>query len=675
MKPYAVGIDVGGTKIAAGVVDRSMNVVSVQVTREHAGLPPAQVVDAIERAYCATLEQARVSASDIAGIGLSFAGHIDGQLGVVLTSSNMPEWNHVPLRDIVAQRLNQRVLIDNDTNFAVLAEHRYGAARGASNVVYMTFSTGVGMGIVVNDKLYRGATGTAGEIGHTVVQLDGRRCSCGKRGCLMAYACGIALRSLAWERIQAGEETALTDLAWDDPQLINCELISGELICEVARKGDPVAQDLMISTGRYLGIALSTVVQVLNPEVIVIGGGLTNMGSMVLDPCLESLRQNVHPVLWGAERIVLGRFQQNVSIIGGAAAVFTELESATPETVPDFAAVALDRTAPARSAILMSSAECSALQRMEGTVFDIQRYSLDDGPGLRTVVFLKGCPLRCVWCSNPESQRMRPELLLFPSSCIACGACVDICPAESRKLDDDHIDWDRKSCTRCGECADICPAHATVWSGVRRSAGDLVREALCDAAFYEDGGGLTLSGGEPLLQPAFAEALLRLAKAEGLNTAIETTGNAPWETLASVSPYVDLWLFDLKHMDSQAHRKWTGLGNELILSNLRRLTETGARIRVRMPLIPDVNSSEDNLRQTGEFLAQLNGAVQSFDLLPYHKLARAKYEALGQSPKFYDAELMPDTQLNAAAELLRSYKLTVRIVGSATRKELQCLSQ
>jgi pyruvate formate lyase activating enzyme len=670
MQPYAIGIDVGGTKIAAGLLDRGMNLLSVEVTKEHAGQLPAQVVDAIEGAYRSVLQQSGVSADQVAGVGLSFCGHTDGRRGVVLTSSNMPEWDQVPLRDIVAKRLDQHVLLDNDTNLAVLAEHRYGAGRGAADLVYITFSTGVGMGILVNGKLYQGYTGTAGEIGHTVVEADGRRCSCGKRGCIMAYACGIALRNRAWERIQAGEETALRELCWDDPQLIN-----GELICEVAKKGDPVAQDLIISTGRYLGIALSTVVQVLNPELIVIGGGLTSIGSMLLDPCLESLRQNIHPVLWGAGRIVLGRFQQNVSVIGGAAAVFSEMESGEPETVSDFATVSLDRTEPARSATRLSSAERSALERVEGTVFDIQRYSLDDGPSLRTAVFFKGCPLRCAWCSNPESQRVSPELLMFNTSCIACGACVEVCSVEGRKLDGGHIEWDRKSCTRCGECARICPAQATVWSGVRRAAGDILREALSDAAFYEDGGGLTLTGGEPLLQPSFAEALLRLAKAERLHTAIETTGNAPWETLETISPYVDLWLFDLKHMDSPAHRKWTGLGNELILSNLRRLAASGAPIRVRMPLVPEVNASEDNLRRTGEFLAQLGGAVHSLDLLPYHKLARAKYAALGQSPKFYDAALMPDNQVEAAAELLRSYKLTVHVVGRATQKELQCLPQ
>jgi pyruvate formate lyase activating enzyme len=663
MKPYAIGIDVGGTKIAAGVLDRSMNVLSVHVSKEHAGQLPAQVVDAIERAYWSVLNQARIRPGDVAGVGLSFAGHTDGRRGVVLTSSNMPEWDQVPLRDIVAKRLAQLVLLDNDTNLAVVAEHRYGAGRGVADMVYITFSTGVGMGIMAGGKLYQGHTGTAGEIGHTVVEADGRRCSCGKRGCLMAYACGIALRNRAWERIQAGEETALRDLAWNDPQLIN-----GELICEVAKRGDPVAQDLIISTGRYLGIALSTIVQVLNPELILIGGGLTNIGSMLLDPCLESLRQNIHPVLWGAARIALGTFQKNVSLIGGAAAVFSEMEQGEPEPAPELEEASLDRTAPPRSARPLSNADRKALERVEGTVFDVQRYSLDDGPGIRTAVFFKGCPLRCVWCANPESQRVNPELLLFATTCVACGACVEVCSANGRALDGDRLEWNRQACTRCGECARICPAHATVWSGTRTPAGDVIGEVLRDAAFYEDGG-LTLTGGEPLLQPAFAEALLRLAKAEHIDTVVETTGNAPWETLEALYPYVDLWLFDLKHMDSPAHRNWTGVGNELILSSLRRLATRGAPIRVRMPLIPDVNITDDNLRRTAEFVSQLGGAIHSVDLLPYHKLARAKYEALGRKGKFHEVGLIPDAQLQAVAEVFRSYKLRVRIAGDRSGKE------
>jgi pyruvate formate lyase activating enzyme len=664
MKSYAVGIDVGGTKIAAGVLDRSLKVLSVHVTKDHAGQLPGQVVEAIERAYWSVLEQARVSPDEVAGAGLSFAGHTDGRRGVVLTSSNMPEWDQVPLRDIVAKRLNQHVLLDNDTNLAVLAEHHYGAGRGVDDMVYITFSTGVGMGILVGGNLYQGHTGTAGEIGHTVVEAGGRLCSCGKRGCLMAYACGIALRNRAWERIQAGEETELRHLGWDDPQLIN-----GEYICEIARRGDPVAQDLIISTGRYLGIGLSTIVQVLNPELIVIGGGLTNIGSMLLDPCIESLRQNIHPVLWGAGRLVLGRFQENVSLIGGAAAVFSDIESGSAAGIPYPAPVSLERTAPGRGARPFTEPDRKALERVEGTVFDVQRYSLEDGPGLRTAVFFKGCPLRCAWCSNPESQHVAPELLLFATSCLVCGSCVEVCAAGGRTLSGERIEWDRQRCTLCGECVRVCPAQATTWSGRRAAAGDVLAEVLRDTAFYEDGGGLTLTGGEPLLQPAFAEALLRLAKAEHLATAIETTGNAPWETLESLHPYLDLWLVDLKHMDSQTHRQWTGLGNELILSNLRRLASIGSPIRVRLPLIPRVNDTPDNLRQTAAFVAGLGGAVRSIDLLPYHKLARAKYAALGRAGRAWDAEPLRDEQVQSAAELLRSYHLTVSIAGSRSGKE------
>ncbi len=659
MKPYAIGIDIGGTKIAAGVLDRDMNVLSVCMTKEHAGQLPAQVVDAVEKVYWAALEKAAVSPDQLAGVGLGFGGHTHGHEGVVLTSSNMPDWDNMPLRDVVARRLDQFVLLDNDANLGALAEHRYGAGSGSTDMAYVTFSTGVGMGIIVDGKLYQGTTGTAGEVGHTVIVADGRRCSCGKRGCLMAYACGIALRNRAWERIQAGEETALRDLVWDDPQLI-----SGELICEIAMQGDPVAQDLIISTGRYLGIGLSTIVQVLNPDVIVIGGGLTQIGSMLLDPCMESLRQNVHPVLWGAGRIVMGQFQQNVSVIGGAAMIFSETESAEEihSRIPYVAPTPLDEIAPAPEAKTLSTAEREVLERVEGTVFDIQRYSLHDGPGLRTSVFLKGCPLRCGWCSNPEAQRFAPELVMFATNCLACGACVEVCDAGGRTLVDSRLVWERGVCTSCGACVRACPAGATTWSGQRWTAGDVIRETLRDVPFYEDGGGLTLTGGEPTAQPMFAEAILRLVKAEYVSTAIETTGNAPWEVLGNMLPYVDLWLYDVKHMDSKTHRDCTGLGNELILSNLRRLASLGAPIEVRMPLIPGFNMTEENVRQTAEFVAGLGDAVRSVDLLPYHTLGRSKYEALGRGYLWEGHDPPTGTEVQAVAELIRSYGLRVQVL-------------
>jgi pyruvate formate lyase activating enzyme len=663
-RPYAIGIDVGGTKIAAGVLDRTLDVVAICITKEHAGQSPAHVVDAIEKLYWETLRQAHISPEQVAGVGVSFAGHTLGRNGLVLTSSNLPEWHHMPLRDVVAKRLKQLVVLDNDTNFGAVAEHRYGAGKGASDMVYVTFSTGVGMGIIIDGRLYQGHTGTAGELGHTVVEVDGRRCTCGTRGCLMAYASGIALRSLAWERIQAGEDTALRELTWDDPQLI-----SGEAICETARKGDPVAQDLIISTGRYLGIGLASVVQVLNPEVIVVGGGLTSIGSTLLDPCLESLHQHIPPVLWDSYRVVPGRFQTNVSVVGAAASAFCAAEtSKTGEAAKSFVApVAVDAPAAVPVAKALTTVDRLALERVEGTVFDIQSYSLDDGPGLRTSVFLKGCPLRCHWCCNPESLKMQPELLMLEANCLACGICTEVCGSEALSLTDGRLVWDRVHCTSCGECAQVCPAQAMTWSGRRASAGSVIQEVLRDTPFYENGGGLTLTGGEATLQPLFAEALLRLAKAEGLNTAIETTANAPWETLEILFPYLDLWLVDLKHMDSREHRNWTGLGNELILSNLRKLGAAKAKMRVRIPLIPTANLTEENLRASAEFALGLGATVQSIDLLPYHKLGRAKYQATGR--QWWEADLLTDEDVQSAAELIRSYNLTVHIVGNSHNSE------
>jgi pyruvate formate lyase activating enzyme len=310
--------------------------------------------------------------------------------------------------------------------------------------------------------------------------------------------------------------------------------------------------------------------------------------------------------------------------------------------------------------------ERAALEQTEGTVIDVQRYSLEDGPGVRTSVFLKGCPLRCGWCSNPESQRVNPELMFWPDNCLACGACLEVCASEARSLTAGAMNWDRASCSRCGECVEICPAHAMVWSGRLRSAGDVIREVLRDAPFYEDGGGLTLTGGEPTLQPAFARALLHLAREEHLDTAVETSGNAPWESVEMLSPYVGLWLFDLKHLDSQVHRQFTGVGNELILSNLGKLARLGAPIRVRVPLIPGVNLTQENLRQTAAYVETLGEAVRSVDLLPFHKLGTAKYQALGRTPLWPDPNLLPDDRVKWAAEQMQPYNIKVRIVGDRT---------
>lgn len=321
MKPYAIGIDVGGTKITAGVLDRDAHVLASYVSRAHVGHLPAAVVDAIEEAFHASLAEAGLAREDVAGVGVGFAGHVNGPAGLVLTSSNLPAWDNVPLRDQVAERMGVPVVLENDSNCATVAEHRYGAGRGTRHMCYVTFSTGYGLGIIIDGKLYVGATGTAGEIGHTVVDPDGPMCTCGKRGCVMSYACGMALSHMACERVISGEKTLLRDICGDTP-----EHVSGEIVAECARQGDAVAIELLTIAGTYFGIGLSTIVQVLNPEVIVVGGGLANIGPMIMGPCMKALRDNVHPVLAKSARIVPSMFGEQAGLVGAAALVFERFE-------------------------------------------------------------------------------------------------------------------------------------------------------------------------------------------------------------------------------------------------------------------------------------------------------------------------------------------------------------
>ena len=251
---------------------------------------------------------------------------------------------------------------------------------------------------------------------------------------------------------------------------------------------------------------------------------------------------------------------------------------------------------------------------MTGRVFDIQRFSLHDGPGIRTAVFFKGCPLRCAWCHNPESQRPGPELLFFAHKCMGCGRCEAVCA-------NTHTD----ACTACGRCAAVCRSGAREISGYDISADDVLAKALRDRAFYEtSGGGVTLTGGEPLMQADFAEELLTKCRANGLHTAMETCGYAPWETLARLLPLLDLLYYDIKGIDPALHKKNTGVDNGTILTNAERLKETGANVIFRMPYIPGYNDGElDAVKAfAGAFPLQL---------MPYHATGEGKYRALGRT--------------------------------------------
>jgi pyruvate formate lyase activating enzyme len=287
-----------------------------------------------------------------------------------------------------------------------------------------------------------------------------------------------------------------------------------------------------------------------------------------------------------------------------------------------------------------------------GIVFDIQRYSLHDGPGLRTNVFLKGCALSCRWCSNPEAKRPQPQIAFFERTCFLCGDCVPVCAESAIVLHDHHITWDREKCSQCGLCAQVCLAHAFSLIGREMTAGDVIAEVLRDAAFYSDHGGLTLTGGEPTLQPEFAEAVLSLAKFEGLHTAIETCGAVGWQNIARLLPYLDLVLFDLKHVDRRAHEQFTGASNAIILDNLRRATLAGANVIVRVPLIPGFNADRYSLVAIAEFIQSLQ-VVREVHLLAYHTLGRSKYRALGIP---YELEQYPAMKLEEANQWAAIFK-------------------
>ncbi|MFN8444979.1 MAG: glycyl-radical enzyme activating protein [Caldilineaceae bacterium] len=293
--------------------------------------------------------------------------------------------------------------------------------------------------------------------------------------------------------------------------------------------------------------------------------------------------------------------------------------------------------------------------QVQGMVFDIQRYSLHDGPGLRTNVFLKGCPLRCPWCANPESQSMQPELSFSAHNCIDCGQLGESCRTCFAASDSDA--------GVLAERVTICPTSALHWIGEMRTAGDVIAEVLRDAPFYGEDGGLTLTGGEATMQPTFAEALLQLAKQAGIATALETSGHTQWPVFARLLPLLDLILYDLKHVDCERHRQVTGLGNELILANLRQLAAQNAPLIVRIPLIPGFNADADSLRAMAEFIAELGESVQRVDLLPYHTLGKAKYRALGRPYPWIDHARLTEDHVRDCLAYVATCGVSVTIGG------------
>ena len=303
------------------------------------------------------------------------------------------------------------------------------------------------------------------------------------------------------------------------------------------------------------------------------------------------------------------------------------------------------------------------------TVFNVQKFSLDDGPGIRTVVFLKGCPLRCYWCSNPESISPKKEIMLMRSLCTGCGTCVRECEQGIHSIVPEdggfRHDIDRtKQCTGCGRCVSRCAVRALSVCGEDVTIDHLMEEILKDEMFYRtSGGGVTLGGGEVTAQHEFAVELLRRCKAYGIDTAIETCGQASWDVIESFIPVVDTFLYDLKAFDSDVHRELTGRDNGRILSNLRGLVERGAKVVVRMPMVKGYNDDPRMLELTSEFLRGLDhGSVVGVDILPYHKLGVSKYGEIDQGYAIEGDPSFTDEEIQAVVDVMSGSGLPVKVV-------------
>ena len=311
-----------------------------------------------------------------------------------------------------------------------------------------------------------------------------------------------------------------------------------------------------------------------------------------------------------------------------------------------------------------------------GTVFHIQRFSVHDGPGIRTTVFLKGCALECFWCHNPEGQRACQEIRYFPDHCIACGSCALACPREAHAFREGIHTFLRERCDATGACVPGCFARALQMSGRRMTVGEVIGEVAADMPFYESsGGGVTLSGGEPTLDSAFALALLKECKALGLHTAIETCGECPWESLASLLPATDLVMMDLKCMSAEKHREATGKGNARILANAMRLADADLPLVFRTPVVRGVNDLAEEIGRIASFVrdiaarraaAAAPGAVTReirYELLRFHRLASDKYESLGRPYRAASLEPLPQPEMLALLEAARHTGIDARIGG------------
>ncbi|MBO4511597.1 MAG: glycyl-radical enzyme activating protein [Victivallales bacterium] len=287
---------------------------------------------------------------------------------------------------------------------------------------------------------------------------------------------------------------------------------------------------------------------------------------------------------------------------------------------------------------------------------DIKRFAVHDGPGIRTTLFLKGCTLRCIWCHNPESRELRPELAFREMKCALCGECAKVCSCH--KIENGKHIFDRKDCKGCGKCENACLFGALELYGKQISVEEAANVLLEDRNFYGEDGGITISGGEPLQHSKFCAELFAAMKKEGIHCACDTCGNVPWSAFEDVLPFCDMFLYDVKCADTEQHRRLTGSGNELVMENLERLSRTGKEIEIRMVMVPHHNMNAEYIRETGAFLSKL-GNISAVRLLSYHSMARSKFRAIGHPDTMPDVPPPTATELEEVRQNLEAFGLKV----------------
>ena len=299
--------------------------------------------------------------------------------------------------------------------------------------------------------------------------------------------------------------------------------------------------------------------------------------------------------------------------------------------------------------------------QLRGLVFDIQRYSIHDGPGLRTLVFMKGCPLTCLWCCNPESHSPKQVIMVTPSKSIGCHKCIEVCPTGAAGRENPQEA--QQLCVVCGRCVEVCPSGARQMVGTYMGVDEVMDEVEKDIPFYHrSGGGVTVTGGEPLMQANFTAELLKRCQERGIHTTLETCGYSRWKTLQRILKHVDLVFYDIKHMETDRHRDLTGVANERILQNARKTAELGKKIVIRVPVIPGFTDSQENLQAIADFARSLK-RVEEIHLLPYHRLGKSKYDRLGRIYEMGNVEPLDEESLCDLKKLIESYNLRVQVEG------------